>query len=746
MGFPLFYIFPQFKITPLLRNLTLSAVFFLFSLTILSQDSTSIDRDYINKLTDSATTFYNTGNHSKSLELTIKIIKAAEKINDTGNLLNGYRYLGYDYLMLNDTIRARDSFEKAQSLANLINDTQTLGLSYMDLANLYGSSKDQLKKALIYHKKSIETFKASNDSLNLGTAYYNTAYTLFDHDKPDIAAIYLYEADKYKYALDINLRAGIQNSWAEYYLEKKDYEKVDYYLSEVFLDTALHKSKLDLADSYDLYSKSLYAQKRYKEAYEAGDKYQSLFEKNIDQLQTEKSQKVAAQYEVAQYKKDIERTELQNELQANNVRNKDRVNQILLVVVIFFFLLIAILLYAFFTRKKYVRNLRIKNIAYLKAKQKSEELSRSKTEFFSTVSHELRTPLYGVIGLSTILLDDPALKSHEEDIKSLKFSADYLLALINDVLQINKVDSKSLKEEFVVFNVRELIQTITSSFEYMRLQNNNVIITSIKEDVPTYIKGDTIRLSQILMNLIGNACKFTENGTITVLIKAVSVSKNKCRLHFSIQDNGVGIPQERKERIFDEFSQIGSKHYSYQGTGLGLPIVKKLLALHNSEIKLESKYGEGSNFYFELDFSIAQINERPEANAPLGTSTSLQNKEILIVDDNRINQKVTQKILEKSNVICTIAGNGKDAVEKAKHSHFDLILMDVNMPIMNGMEATEKIREFNQNVPIIALTAVEIKEMRDQIYASGMNDIIVKPYDIHKFRHTIANNLHRLVV
>lgn len=736
-----FHTLLQLTSTAFLKNIALLFFFLSFSLSTFSQNSAPIDKAYINKLIDSATTYYNTGNHSKSLELTVQIITAAKKIKDTYNLLSGYRYLGYDYLILNDTLQARESFEKAQSLANLINDNQSLGLSYMDLANLYGSSNGQFEEAILYHKKSIELFKKENDSVNLGTAYYNTAYTCFENNEPEIAVTYLQKADAYKYYLDSNLRAGIQNSWAEYYLEKEEYDKVDYYLSEVFIDTTLQRSKLDLADSYYLSSESLYAQKKYKEAFEASRKYQILFEENSEQLQDEKSQQVAAEFEVAQYRKDIERTKLQNELQATNVKNKDRLNQILTIVVIFFFLLIAILLFAFFTRKKYVKDLRNKNIAYLKAKEKSEELSKSKTEFFSTVSHELRTPLYGVIGLSTILLDDPDLKSHEQDIKSLKFSADYLLALINDVLQINKVDSKSVKEEFVVFSLRELIQTIISSFEYMRLQNNNVIETVIEKGVPPYIKGDTVRLSQILMNLIGNACKFTEDGVITVMIKEVLVTHKKCSLHFSIQDTGVGIPPERQERIFDEFSQIGSKHYSYQGTGLGLPIVKKLLALHKSEIQLDSEYGKGSNFYFEIDFPIAQLHERPAPNAPLGSSTSLDNKSILIVDDNRINQKVTQKILEKSKVICTIAENGKDAVEKVKQASFDLVLMDVNMPIMNGMEATKQIREFNQDIPIIALTAVEIKEMRDEIYQAGMNDIIVKPYDIHKFRHTIAQNL-----
>jgi signal transduction histidine kinase/CheY-like chemotaxis protein len=698
--------------------------------------------EYIKKLVDSSTVYYNSGNYSKSLELNVKIVQTAEEMNDTTYLQNGYRYLGYDYLILQDTLLAKKNFEKSQEFASLSKNETALGLSYMDLANLHGYSKRSLNKALDYHNKSISIFKKLNDSSNLSNAYFNTVLTLNKYDRLDESLVYLREADKLKYLMSNRLRANVHNQWARYFIKNKNYEKAEYYLSEILLDTVLHESRFELADAYWYYSRIYFNQKKYKEAYLYSEKYQNLYEDNHNKLQSEESQRVAASFQLAEYKKDIEKTELQNELQSEILKSKNSLNKLLLVILAISILLLLFLYIVYRKRKEFIKKLESKNQEYLEAKEESERLSKSKTDFFSTVSHELRTPLYGVIGLSTILMEDDTLQTHKEDIKSLKFSADYLMALINDVLQISKIDSKGLDEDQVVFDIRELVKVIIPSFEYIRIQHNNTIRVDIAEDVPAMIKGDSIRLSQVFMNLIGNACKFTENGLITIHISTVLIGDTETTLHFSVKDNGIGIPAEKQVHIFDEFAQVSSKHYNYQGTGLGLPIVKKLLALSDAEIKLDSTIGEGSNFYFDLRFDHvidASIIETPTTT--MLDEEVLKGKHILIVDDNRINQIVTTKILEKRGVQCSLASNGEEAIAIAKKASFDLILMDIHMPEKNGMEATLAIRMFNPNIPIIALTAVEVKEMRHRIYESGMNDIIVKPYDITKFKRTILRNI-----
>ncbi|EDM44338.1 histidine kinase [unidentified eubacterium SCB49] len=277
----------------------------------------------------------------------------------------------------------------------------------------------------------------------------------------------------------------------------------------------------------------------------------------------------------------------------------------------------------------------------------------------------------------------------------------------------------------------------------MRLQNKNEIVVDIDTSIPEYLEGNVMRLSQILLNLIGNAIKFTENGIITVsLSTAETNTNNECPINFCITDTGIGIPKDQQAIIFDEFTQIESSKNSYQGTGLGLTIVKKLLQDSNSKINLKSELGKGTAISFKLNFKEA-TEVIKKKNTPILNHSLLKEKNILITEDNRINQIVTKKILEKKGVKCTIAKNGKEAIDLTKKKNYDLILMDLNMPIMDGFEATRLIRKFNNTTPIIALTAVEIEEVQNKIYAAGMDDIIIKPYDDLQFTNIILDNLNK---
>ena len=265
-------------------------------------------------------------------------------------------------------------------------------------------------------------------------------------------------------------------------------------------------------------------------------------------------------------------------------------------------------------------------------------------------------------------------------------------------------------------------------------------MSRFQKKIPEMLQGNTIALSQILMNLVGNACKFTENGQITINISPKKITPEEALLCFYIRDTGIGISEKDQERIFNEFSQVDNENYSYQGTGLGLTIVKKLLAHYNSKINVKSVKGEGSEFWFTLKFNVVEKAATKIEDSLLNKKLLIK-KRILIVEDNRINQAVTKKILEKNQVICSIAENGEQAIEKVKKNDFDLVLMDINMPVLNGLEATKKIRMFNATIPIVALTAVEVEDLRFEIYDSGMNDIIVKPYDMNKFLQVILRNL-----
>lgn len=693
---------------------------------------------------DSSYAYYNAGKYKKSMEFNMKILNEGKKYNNAYYVHKGYRFLAYDYMALRDTLMARESFEKAQKFATLSKNDTAIAVTYMDLANFYSLSatKEKHRKTFTYHEKSIELLEKIKDTVNLAKAHYNMVLSALHFNEYNLAYLHLLKTKRIssKFDEDDLIRVGINYLFGQYYFKKKQYALADSYLL-VSIEKAEKNNFTDLLDAYDVYSQSLFMQKRFEEAYKYRLLYEEYLKKSNETKTSIESDAVLAQFKVEEYRRDVKAAELQNQLQTEVVKNQNKVNNILIIVSACTLLVLMGFFFAYRRRKQLVEKLKVKNKEYLQAKEETERLSKSKSKFFSTVSHELRTPLYGVIGLSSILLEDKSLKKHEKDLKSLKFSADYLMALINDVLKINKIDANTLEEEQTDFELRALIKTITTSFEYMRQQNNNNIHIDLDPDVPAFIRGDSVRLSQVLMNLIGNACKFTENGEIHIIVGVKNFYDVYTTLAFTIKDNGRGIAAENNETIFEEFSQSGSPSYKYQGTGLGLPIVKKLLSLSNSEITLVSDLGKGAAFSFDLTFEVVKEATQIKQSIVLNPE-SLNGKKILVVEDNRINQIVTKKILEKYLVDCMLASNGKEAVDKIKKHTFDLVLMDINMPVKNGLVATREVRKFNKTLPIIALTAVEIEELRQEIFNCGMNDIIVKPYDSSKFIEIILKTLN----
>jgi signal transduction histidine kinase/ActR/RegA family two-component response regulator len=712
---------------------------FLFSQGSDDSDTTA-QKEHFEQLMDSSNTHYNNGDYRKDLALNFELLKLALEIDEPYYIHKGYRNLGYDYLVLGDTLLAQESFEKSEKQALLSKNDTAKAVTYMDLANIYSITGNSANHALEYHDKSIELFEKLKDSSGLAKAHYNTILTALESDEFNRAYLHIIKAKKFIPYGDPGYEAGLESLLGQYYYLIENYEMASAYFKKAIKIAEESHFTLILEDAYYYYSENLFKQKNFEAAYTARMKYEDYLAENQQKIISSEVEAVSANFQVAEYKKDVEEAEIQYQLQAEIVKNKSRLNSILIVGFSIFLILFVALFLAYRNRKELVLKLKEKNKEYLNAKEESEKFAKAKSTFFSTISHELRTPLYGVIGLTTILLEDKTLKNHLKDLKSLKFSADYLLALINDVLQINKIDSNTIENEQTTFSLRDLIKKIASSFEYMRIQNSNEIHIHISDSVPEFIYGNSVRLSQVLMNLIGNACKFTEDGNIYIIAETTKNTADKTGIKFYIRDTGIGIPLEKQERIFEEFSQLDNHNYKYQGTGLGLPIVKKLLQLDNADITLKSEAGKGSMFSFTLEYDV--VNVKQKESVPILPDTSLlKGKRILVVEDNRINQIVTKKIVEKNNMSCVIAENGQIAVDIAKKESFDLILMDINMPVKNGITATKEIRLFNTITPILALTAVEVEEMRYSILESGMNDIIVKPYDVTKFIQTIYKNL-----
>lgn len=380
------------------------------------------------------------------------------------------------------------------------------------------------------------------------------------------------------------------------------------------------------------------------------------------------------------------------------------------------------------------------------AKEKAEKASLAKAQFLSTITHELRTPLYAVTGLTHLLLEENPKPDQKDHLNSLKFSGEYLLSLINNILDLNKLEANKVEIEKTTFNLKKRLNDVLVALKKSAEDRKNNLHFEFDERIPNKLVGDPLKLSQILINLVGNSVKFTQNGDVTVRVKLLEQSgNNKVKLHFEIEDNGVGISRKKQKSIFETFSQASLQiNRKFGGTGLGLSIVKNLLELMGSKIHLESQLGKGSKFWFDIAFGVSE--EFQEDNNPRNIIydvdyVALENKSVLVVEDNKINQMITKKILEKNKMECKVADNGIDAIEMIKAENFDVILMDIHMPGISGIEATQKIREFDKQLPIIALTAVTIDENLDDFYRAGFNEIIPKPFKTEEFFEKIYRTL-----
>jgi signal transduction histidine kinase len=364
----------------------------------------------------------------------------------------------------------------------------------------------------------------------------------------------------------------------------------------------------------------------------------------------------------------------------------------------------------------------------------AKALAHSRTLFLSTMSHELRTPLNGVIGMAS-LIRDTALPSQKENLDILEFSAANLLSLVNDILDYNKSELDKIKLERVPVNLFALLHQICKGLEMKTLEKTLLLAPEIDEkllDRP--VISDPTRLTQIIYNLAGNAIKFTERGTVGISLKIIEETTERVGILFSVSDTGIGIAMERQEAVFDPFVQASSDTTRlFGGTGLGLAIVKRLLSLFNSEIVLESQPGIGSVFSFRIDFDICPV-EMPEiaATAAKAAPVSLKGLKILIAEDNKINVMVLERLLTKWEIQSVVAVNGQEAVDQLTINSFDLVLMDLHMPVMDGYQATHAIRALKDSTraatPILALTASVSHDIKTSIRAAGMQDYLLKPF------------------
>jgi signal transduction histidine kinase/ActR/RegA family two-component response regulator len=383
---------------------------------------------------------------------------------------------------------------------------------------------------------------------------------------------------------------------------------------------------------------------------------------------------------------------------------------------------------------------------------KAEKSSLAKSEFLSTMSHEIRTPLNAVIGMSNLLMMGNPRPDQEENLEILKFSASNLLAIVNDVLDFNKIESGKVVFENIRFNLAELMHNICGG--QIIKANEKGLIFKLKVDDALRNKiviGDPTRITQIIFNLVSNAIKFTRQGYVEVKVNCMEDRHNQIIIRFSVKDSGIGIERDNLNAIFEPFTQESiTTTRKYGGTGLGLAIVKRLLELRGVQMEVVSKPGQGSEFSFKLDLPVA--TEKPEApaaqlNVNVDTDRELYNLNILVAEDNMVNTMLMKKFFSKWHVKSSFAENGERAIEMMQYGNFDIVLMDLQMPVLNGFDAAIEIRKMpdaqKANIPIIALTASALTDIREQVFSAGMNDYVSKPFKPEELKEKIINLVRR---
>jgi PAS domain S-box-containing protein len=371
----------------------------------------------------------------------------------------------------------------------------------------------------------------------------------------------------------------------------------------------------------------------------------------------------------------------------------------------------------------------------LKAKDAAENAALIKSQFLSNMSHEIRTPLNAIIGLTDLLIQENFSLKNSDNLKAVKFSADHLLHIINDILDFSKIEAGKISLERIDFNLGRLIDSLIKSISVKAKDIGLEIKSHIDKDIPSILVGDPTRLQQVLLNLTGNSLKITKKGFIEIDVTLINKDGNNINLLFEVKDSGIGIPEHKLEQIFESFTQAyADTSRKFGGTGLGLAISKRLVELQGGNFGVKSKVDEGSVFYFTLNFEISYSHEIEISEPIIISDKRLIGVNILLAEDNPMNQFFAKQLLNKWGVNVDLANNGREAVNFLEQKDFDIVLLDLQMPEMNGFDVVERIRDKSSNIkdhhiPVIALTADISTETRESVFKSGMDDFILKPFE-----------------
>ncbi|MGB3074972.1 MAG: tetratricopeptide repeat protein [Chitinophagales bacterium] len=704
------------------------------------------------------------GNYPEALKNYFLALKISEEVADKQGMAGPYNNIGNVYLRQDNYSEALKNYSAALKINEETGDKKKIATSYGNVGNAYLRMRNYTE-ALKYQFSSLKISEEIGNKQNMATANDNIGDIHSKQGDYDQALKNYFSALKIQEEIGEKRGAAISTiNIGDVYTKQKLFNK-----ALPFLKKGLSLAKEDenndaVKGAYLFLAEASADMHDYKSAYE----YHQLYSDIKDTLLNIENNKQIAQMQ-AQYageKKDNQIALLNKDknIQEQKVTQQKFIRNVFIGGLILILLLTALLFNRYMIKIKANHLLEEKNtqIEAEKGRAETSQLRAEKSEkfkeqFLANMSHEIRTPMNAIVGMTNLVLNSKLDEQQHTYMDAIKKSSHNLLVIINDILDLSKIEAGKMEFEKINFKLQDVLNQVYSTLRFKAEEKSLKLNIETNEEVPSVIVGDPVRLNQILLNLAGNAIKFTEKGSVTIDVKNQTLGINNqetedhiesiCNLVFTVSDTGIGIPEERIDTIFESFNQADRDTFrKYGGTGLGLGISKYLIDLQGGSIAVKSKQGEGSSFTFLIPYQVGTIEGLQSETKTIDElqKSKLGNLRILLAEDNYFNQIVLVDTLQVllPGITVEVAANGREAIEKLKSQHFDLVLMDVHMPEMNGLEAVHIIRETLPSplnkIKIIALTASVTKAEITNCYEAGMDDYVPKPFEQEELVSKIA--------